>query len=415
MSTAQTPEATPVPERASAAEERLRQVNTFTISLLQQNTLRDLLSSIVENVANLLGYEDCVIYLRQGDQFVQMAGFPSVQPDFALRLGEGIVGGVAQSGKAKIVRDTRQEPNYIRDDFGGLSELTVPIFYEDEVIGVLDTESLRVGAYGQPELELLQAIANIAASRIASALADKDRRELLEQLAAKNAELESFIYTVSHDLKSPLITIRGFLGLLEKDISAGDTERTQRDMERIRSATEKMGGLLNDLLALSRIGRMFNPATELRVGELAQEAVSQLAGRIRDRGIHVDVASDMPVGFGDRERILEALRHLIDNAIKFSRPEIPEDEVEPFIEIGQRDAPQDMVFFVRDNGIGLEPRHHERIFGLFEQLGQDTEGTGIGLALTKRIVETHQGRIWVESDGVGAGSTFVIALPRQAG
>ncbi len=413
MNTSDTPEADPAPGRAAEAEERLRQFNTFTISLLQQNTLQDLLSSIVENVATLLGYEDCVIYLRHGDYLVQKAGFPAVQPDFKLGLGEGIVGGVAQSGKARIVRDTRQEPNYVKDDFGGLSELTVPIFYEDEVIGVLDTESPRVDAYGQPELELLQAIANIAASRIASGLADKERRELLEQLSAKNDELESFIYTVSHDLKSPLITIRGFLGLLEKDIAAGDTERTQRDIERIQGATQKMGELLNDLLALSRIGRMFNPATELRLGELAQEAVSQLGGRIRDGGIHIEIAPDLPTTFGDRDRIRDALQHLIDNAIKFARPKVAGDPAVPTIEIGHQPHQDDIVVFVKDNGIGIEPRHQERVFGLFEQLGQDTDGTGIGLALTKRIVEMHHGRVWVESDGEGSGSTFFIALPRQ--
>ncbi|MEM7584104.1 MAG: GAF domain-containing sensor histidine kinase [Acidobacteriota bacterium] len=407
MSTASTPDSDPRSDHVAAAEERLRKINTFTISLLQQNTLQDLLASMVENVANLLGYEDCVIYLRHGDTLKQTAGFPAVQKDFQLELGEGIVGGVAQSGKPRIVPDTRQEPSYVRDNFGGLSELAVPIFYEGEVLGVLDTESQRVDAYGQPELELLQAIANIAASRIASALADKERSELLAQLSSKNTELENFIYTVSHDLKSPLITIRGFLGLLEKDLEAGETERVQRDIERIQGATQNMGDLLNDLLALSRIGRMFNPSIELPLGELIQETVSHHALSIRDRGIKVEIAPRFPTVFGDRERILQALEHLVDNAIKFIG-----DGEQPTIEIGHRDDRDHIVFFVRDNGIGIAPEHHERIFGLFEQLGQDTPGTGIGLALTQRIVETHKGRLWIESDGEGAGSAFFIALPR---
>ena len=407
------PADTPPPGSHSAAEERLRKINAFTISLLQQHNLDDLLWSIVENVGNLLGFEDCVIYLLEGDILVQAASFAANDPglrnnrrDFKLLLGEGIVGTVAATGEPRIVRDTREEPDYIRDDFSGLSELAVPIFFEEKVIGALDTESRRADAYGETELTLLQSIANIAASRIASALADEERKKLVAQLEAKNTELERFTYTVSHDLKSPLITILGFVGLLENDTAEGNSERVARDIERIRTAAQGMGRLLDDLLALSRVGRMRNPSIELNLSEIANEAVARVAGRIHAGNVQVKISPELPAAFGDRERLLQVFQNLVENAVKFMG-----DPAEPMIEIGQRVEGSDTVCFVRDNGIGIDPSHHERIFGLFERLDRAQEGTGLGLTLAQRIVEIHDGRIWVESEGEGCGSTFCLYLP----
>jgi signal transduction histidine kinase len=220
--------------------------------------------------------------------------------------------------------------------------------------------------------------------------------------------LEQFTYTVSHDLKSPLITIKGFLGYLEKDALAGDSEQTKHDIARINGAVDKMANLLNDLLELSRIGRMINAPQALRLGDLAREAVSLVAGQIAQRGVQLEIASDLPLIYGDRLRLLEMLQNLIDNGVKFMG-----DQPAPLIEIGVRQEDGEPVYYVRDNGIGIEPRYHERIFGLFERLKADNNGTGVGLALVKRIVELHDGRIWVESEGEGKGSTFCFTLPAR--
>ncbi len=231
---------------------------------------------------------------------------------------------------------------------------------------------------------------------------------LVGQLEAKNAELERFTYTVSHDLKSPLVTIKGFLGLLEQDAAEGNTERMQQDMAHINRATDLMGRLLGELLELSRIGRQMNVPEAIALGELAQEAVAQLAGQIAARGVRVEMMPELPVAWGDRVRLLEVFQNLIDNAVKFMG-----DEPEPLIEVGARLGDGEVLCFVRDNGIGILPEYHKNVFGLFNRLDQRVEGTGIGLALVKRIVEVHGGRIWIESEGERKGSTFYFTLPQN--
>jgi PAS domain S-box-containing protein len=238
--------------------------------------------------------------------------------------------------------------------------------------------------------------------------AEAERENLIKELEAKNAELERFTYTVSHDLKAPLITIRGFIGLLEKDAMAGNFERVRSDMERISNATDKMQLLLNELLELSRIGRMMNPSQAVPFEAIAREAIELVGGQINARGVKVEVAADLPTVYGDRARLVEVVQNLIDNAVKFMG-----DQPQPRIEIGTREEKGERVFFVRDNGIGIDPQFHERVFGLFNKLDAHSEGTGIGLALVKRIVEVHGGKIWVESEGIGKGSTFCFTLPQS--
>jgi PAS domain S-box-containing protein len=235
---------------------------------------------------------------------------------------------------------------------------------------------------------------------------ESEREKLIEELEAKNAELERFTYTVSHDLKSPLITIKGFLGFIKEDSRSGNIVRLESDIKRISDATEKMQQLLNDLLELSRIGRVTNKSQEIRFNELIAEALELVHGRISQRGISVHVDEHLPTIFGDRQRIHEVLQNLIDNAAKFMG-----DQPSPRIEIGQQgELKGKPVFFVRDNGIGISPQYKDRIFGLFDKLDGQTEGTGVGLALVKRIVEFHGGRVWVESEP-GKGSTFFFTLP----
>ena len=237
--------------------------------------------------------------------------------------------------------------------------------------------------------------------------AEQERERLITELEEKNAEMERFTYTVSHDLKSPLITIRGFLGLLEKDVAAGDAVRMKEDIAHIHDAVRRMQSLLDELLALSRIGRLFNPPQEIAVSDLAREAVAQVAGRIAEREVQVIVEPDLPRVHGDYPRLLEVYQNLIDNAVKFMGT-----QPEPKVEIGARPQDGETLFFVRDNGVGIDPRYHQKIFGLFERLSADTEGTGIGLALVKRIIEVHGGRIRIESEP-GKGSTFLFTLPQQ--
>ncbi len=227
-----------------------------------------------------------------------------------------------------------------------------------------------------------------------------------QELKAKNAELDRYTYTVSHDLKVPLVTINGFLGLLQRDALSGNTEAMKRDIAFISEATDKMGCLLSELLELSRVGRLMNAPEKVALTDLAHEAADLVAGPIAGRGITVEIEPEMPTVYGDRVRLLQVYQNLIDNAVKFMG-----EQGEPHIEIGVQQENGEMVCYVRDNGIGIVPRYHERVFDLFERLDSQTEGTGIGLALVRRIVEVYGGRIWIESEGPRHGATFWFTLP----
>ncbi len=235
-----------------------------------------------------------------------------------------------------------------------------------------------------------------------------EREILIQKLETQNAELERFTYTVSHDLKSPLVTINGFLGYLEKDASSGNMERLQKDVQRIQEAVDRMRRLLNELLELSRIGRLVNVPEMIPFAELIQDALDTVHGQLEERKVRVIIQPDLPAVFGDRQRLTEVLQNLIDNAAKFMG-----EQKDPRIEIGQQgDQDGQSVFYVRDNGIGIAPKYHEQVFGLFDKLNPEMEGTGVGLALVKRIIEVHGGRIWVESE-TGKGSTFYFTLPQR--
>jgi PAS domain S-box-containing protein len=233
-----------------------------------------------------------------------------------------------------------------------------------------------------------------------------EREKLITELELKNAELERFTYTASHDLKSPLITIKGFLGFLQEDAERGNLKRLKTDIQRISDAADKMQRLLNDLLELSRIGRSVNKTEMIDMNHMISEVLELLQGRISGRSvpIQVSVEENLARVYGDGPRLLEVWQNLIDNAAKFMG-----DQPNPRIEIGQLDSSP--MFFVRDNGIGIDPKFGDRIFGLFDKLDSRTEGTGIGLALVKRIIEFHGGRIWVESE-LGKGATFYFTLPQ---
>ena len=240
-----------------------------------------------------------------------------------------------------------------------------------------------------------------------------EREGLIRELEAKNTELERFTYSVSHDLKSPLVTVLGFLGFLERDVATaatgpGAAERVAGDIRRIRGAATQMQRLIDDLLELSQVGRKAKPPEAVAMTELAEDVRELLAGEIDERSAEVVIAPDLPVVHGDRVRLQQLLQNLIQNALRYMG-----DQPAPRIELAARpgDIGRSAVIYVRDNGAGVAPEHREKIFELFQRLDAETSGTGVGLALARRIVETHGGRIWVESEGAGRGSTFCFTLP----
>jgi len=231
-------------------------------------------------------------------------------------------------------------------------------------------------------------------------------KKALTELEKKNAELERFNYTLSHELKTPIITMRGFLGYLENSIATGNIARAKGDLARIGNAADKMYKMINELLELSRIGRIINPPKDVPFDEIVQAALNNAESVTQERNIKIHVQPDLPTVHVDKTRLIEVVQNLIENAAKYFG-----DQPDPQLTIGVREDKNEQVFFVSDNGMGIDPAYHERVFNLFEKLNPQSEGTGIGLALAKRIIETHGGRVWVKSEGLGKGSTFCFTLP----
>jgi PAS domain S-box-containing protein len=238
-------------------------------------------------------------------------------------------------------------------------------------------------------------------------MAIQELSEKNAELETRNAELERFTYTVSHDLKSPLITIQGFSGVLEQRLGANTEPDVRKSLDFINSAIKKMYELLEDLLELSRCGQTAKPTESVSLAEITREALTLVEDRLVNKPITITVADDLPQVTGDHIRLREVLQNLLENAIKYMG-----DQTKPHIEIGIAEIDRQLACFVRDNGIGISPEYHKNVFGLFKRLGQGDEGTGIGLAIVKRIIELHGGRIWIESTGnPGAGATFWFTLP----
>jgi len=235
--------------------------------------------------------------------------------------------------------------------------------------------------------------------------------EVSSGLRELNEAKDTLLHAVSHDLKSPLVTIRGFLGYVAADAREGDLTRLEADVGRIHAATERMGRLLDDLLELSRTGRIARAHEDVPLLEVVREARGLVEGRLGARGVRVEVEGPLPSVHGDAQQLVDLLQNLLDNAAKFMGA-----QAEPRVWIGSRGREDALlVLFVRDNGIGIAPAHQAQVFEPFCRLDPRAEGTGLGLALARRIVETHGGRLWVESEGSGRGSTFCFTLPEAAG
>lgn len=266
---------------------------------------------------------------------------------------------------------------------------------------VAGTTSTLLDEHGEIEY-LLTILRDVTAQRELEA----ERDAMLAELASKNSDLERFTYTVSHDLKSPMTAIYGFLRVLRRDIENNDLERIEHDLATIRGQVDRMAQLTEDLLELARIGLGDLSREELPAQEVAQEAVKLISPQLEASRVEVEIAPDLPRAFADRTLLRLVFQNLIENGAKFCC-----ESPAPRIRVGSCAIKDEAAYFVQDNGVGIAPEHHERVFELFEKLNPEINGTGIGLANVKRAVEVHGGRVWVESGSEGNGSTFFFTIP----
>ena len=237
---------------------------------------------------------------------------------------------------------------------------------------------------------------------------EQEREVLLKELSDKNEELQTFVYSVSHDLKTPIVTIEGFIGAMREDFRDQISEEQEKYIRYMSDAALKMEALINDLLEFSRIGRMTEKKSKFSFAGIVKEVLKMIQPQIQARGIEVDIQEDLPDIYGEKKRFIQVMENLLTNAVKYIGKENPC----PRIDVGAQDRDGQKVFFVRDNGIGIEKRYFDKIFQIFQRLPaakKHGKGTGVGLAIVKRIIELNGGKIWLTSEP-GKGSTFFFTL-----
>jgi signal transduction histidine kinase len=234
-------------------------------------------------------------------------------------------------------------------------------------------------------------------------------REKNLELKQKNEELENFVYTVSHDLKSPIFSLQGVVSALIEDYADKLDKGFRNYLEDIRNSAQKMGQLVQDLLNLSRVGRTRNLREEVPAREIIDEAIEQLKFPLKNKKVELYIEEDLPTCYCDKQKIVLVLVNLLDNAIKYMG-----DNPYPSIEIDCRTEGGFQVFSVKDNGIGIDTKYHEKIFEIFQSLGEikDPKSTGVGLAIVKRVIEVHMGKVWIESEK-GKGAKFLFRIPSK--
>ncbi len=327
-------------------------------------------------------------------------------------LDESLVGWVVKHREKHYSPDLHQDPRFFDKAWaraaGVFSAISVPLVTGETAIGVLSILTRTPRRFTDDEVELLELFASKAAVALVNAQLYEASARALAEVKAKNAELDSFAYMVSHDLKSPLVTIQGMASMLDLDCGPALDERGRHYLTRIEANIGQMERLISDLLALSRVGRDGRQPEQVCLTELVDEVLAGLAENISARRVQVD-RGELPSVRGIRTQLAQIFSNLIGNAVKYLG-----DTDEPRVSIGASDHGAWIECYVRDNGIGIDPDYHDKVFELFQRLKDvPVEGSGVGLPIVKKIVEAAGGRIWVES-AKGHGATFFFTWPKSA-
>lgn len=233
---------------------------------------------------------------------------------------------------------------------------------------------------------------------------EANRREL----ARSNEELEQFVYTVAHDLKAPLVTSMGFIRMIKDFAEKGEYKKAISKLDQVIQANTRMGQLINDLLELCRVGRIAEEKQYLDMNVILKSFKESLRNRLEKEGFNLVLESAYPTIYANESRVLQVFENLMSNAYKYGRSASGENVVK----IGSRENEDEYLFSITDNGQGIPREYHEKIFGLFYRLDNDMDGTGVGLAVVRKVLQFHEGRVWVESE-VGKGATFWLAFPKK--
>ena len=287
----------------------------------------------------------------------------------------------------------------------------LPLFIRKNTFGILALASKKQINFDEDKKQLLSAIGHHLAINIENAILFNELEEKSKEVEAKNKELSSFVFTVSHDLKTPLIAIHGYLDLFWEEFQPIIDQAGKEYFDRLLYNTQYMNRMINDLLRLSRAGRVVGTKRRFSTSKLTKEIYMCLYPQLQEKQIRFEISNSLPIIYGDRQRLQTVFENLIGNAIKYCS-----EKRQPYIEIECKDRKNVYEFSIRDNGIGIEPADHERIFEVFQKCSKNEEnsnGTGVGLTIVKKIIEHHGGTVWVESK-LDKGATFYFTLPKPS-
>jgi PAS domain S-box-containing protein len=288
--------------------------------------------------------------------------------------------------------------------------ILIPMLSKDVLFGIMSVEADIDVAYSETQIKLMESIANLTALALEKAMLYEETVQKSSEIQRRNKELDDFTYVVSHDLKEPLISIEGFSRILQVDYQDLIQEEGKDYLDSIVGATTRMKGLIDDLLLLSRVSRPAESFREISIGDVIRDIRIDMEFTIKLKNVIFSIPEELPVVFGNDTQVRIVFRNLIGNAVKFN------DKKDPLVEVKFQNAENNYYLFsIRDNGIGIDQEFYDKIFVIFQRLHrrEEYEGTGAGLAIVKKIVELHKGRIWVESE-IGSGSTFYFTLPRKS-
>jgi PAS domain S-box-containing protein len=290
----------------------------------------------------------------------------------------------------------------------GVALLAAPVRTENRVSGILSVRSVPGGHYDVHHLRILESIANLAGIALDRAALYDDTVAKSLEIQQRNRELDDFTYVVSHDLKEPLITIEGYSKIVLGDYGDKLDQQGTTFLSAIVHSTARMKSLIDDLLVLSRVGRVADSQEDVNVNDLLEEILREFEFTLREKGARVEVPPSLPVVRYNPTQLGMVFRNLIGNGLKFN------DKPSAMVEIGASESAGEYIFSVRDNGIGIEEQHFEKIFVIFQRLHRTDQyqGTGAGLTIVKKIIENHGGRIWLEST-LGSGTTFTFTVPKH--
>ncbi|CAM1356577.1 PAS domain-containing sensor histidine kinase [Tenacibaculum halocynthiae] len=396
----------------------LKALNSLMSSILGKTDIYDIAWEISERTTELLNFEDLVIYLLdyKTGKLKQIAAHGGkvekrkiIQNQLEISIGEGIAGYVAKTGKSEIISDTSKDKRYLVDDKVRLSEISVPIIANNEIIGVIDSEHSNKNFYTDYHLKTLETIANLAATQLKNALnlqlrieADIENKALLKSLTKSNQELKDFAHVVSHDLKSPLRSMNALASWIKEENAKTTNQVIDDDINLLLKKIDKMEHLINGILKYASIDQVKSTKQKTDLHNLVKDIIDTI---YIPKNIKINILNKLPKLEVEKFRIYQLFQNLISNAVKYN------DKQEGIINITCKEEEETWLFSVQDNGIGISDKYHKKIFEIFQTLEKSEDSTGVGLSIVKKIVDIYEGKIWLTSK-INEGTVFYFTLPK---